>query len=57
MLRQQAFAERGEELDKLYDDLIHVRDRMAKKLGFASYTDMGYCRQGRTGPSASGPPS
>ncbi len=49
MLRQQAFAERSGELDKLYDDLVHVRDRMARKLGFQSYTDMGYCRQGRTG--------
>lgn len=48
-LRQKAFAEHSQELDKLYDDLTHVRDRMAKKLGFASYTDMGYCRQGRTG--------
>ena len=48
-LRQKAFAERSGELDKLYDDLVHVRSRMAGKLGFASYTDMGYCRQGRTG--------
>lgn len=48
-LRQQAFAEKSAELDQLYDDLVHVRARMAGKLGFASYTDMGYCRQGRTG--------
>ena len=48
-LRQKAFEEKSEELDKLYDDLVHVRDKMAKKLGFQSYTDMGYCRQGRTG--------
>ena len=48
-LRQQAFAERSGELDQLYDDLVNVRTRMAKKLGFGSYTDMGYCRQGRTG--------
>ncbi len=48
-LRQKAFEEKSEELDKLYDDLVHVRHRMAGKLGFESYTDMGYCRQGRTG--------
>lgn len=48
-LRQQAFAEKSAELDQLYDDLVRVRARMAGKLGFASYTDMGYCRQGRTG--------
>lgn len=48
-LRQQAFAEKSAELDQLYDDLVHVRSRMAGKLGFSSYTDMGYCRQGRTG--------
>ena len=40
-LRQKAFEEKSEELDKLYDDLVHVRDKMAKKLGFQSYTDMG----------------
>lgn len=48
-LRQQAFAEKSAELDQLYDDLVRVRARMAGKLGFSSYTDMGYCRQGRTG--------
>lgn len=48
-LRQQAFAEKSGELDQLYDDLVRVRARMAGKLGFDSYTDMGYCRQGRTG--------
>ena len=48
-LRQQAFAEKSAELDELYDDLVRVRVRMAGRLGFSSYTDMGYCRQGRTG--------
>lgn len=48
-IRQNAFSEAAEELDRIYDELVHVRHRMAKKLGFSSYTDMGYCRQGRTG--------
>lgn len=49
VLRQQAFEKKSTELDQLYDDLVGVRTQMAQKLGFSSYTDMGYCRQGRTG--------
>lgn len=49
VLRQQAFAEAAAELDTLYGELVCVRDRMAQKLGFPGYTEMGYCRQGRTG--------
>ena len=49
VLRQQAFEKKSAELDQLYDDLVGVRTQMAQKLGFSSYTDMGYCRQGRTG--------
>jgi len=48
-LRQQAFARAGGELDRIYDSLVQVRSRMAQRLGFDSYTGMGYCRQGRTG--------
>ncbi len=48
-LRQKGYEEIAPELDRIYDELVHVRDRMAKKLGFQSYTDMGYCRQRRTG--------
>ena len=47
-LRQQAFSEAAEELDDLYDKLVHVRANMAAKLGFPHFTEMGYCRQGRT---------
>lgn len=48
-LRQGAFAEKSAELDSVYDNLVRVRTRMAQRLGFSGYTDMGYCRQGRTG--------
>ncbi len=36
-----------EKLDSIYDELVHLRDGMGKKLGFDGYTGMGYCRMGR----------
>ena len=38
----------AEELDEVYDGLIKVRSRIAKKLGKESYTQIGYCNMGRT---------
>ena len=32
---------------KIYDDLVHVRVQIAKKLGFKSFTDLAYLRLGR----------
>ena len=37
----------GEELDDIFDQLVHVRDRMARKLGYASFVELGYYRMGR----------
>lgn len=31
-----------ETFDKIYDDMVKVRSTIAKKLGFASYTELGY---------------
>ena len=31
-------------LDTLFDDLVHIRDGMAKKLGYDSFTELGYYR-------------
>ncbi|MCC6866638.1 MAG: M3 family oligoendopeptidase [Ignavibacteria bacterium] len=42
------FAENEEEFDRLYDDLVKLRDRMAKKLGYKNFVQMGYDRMGRT---------
>ncbi len=39
--------EHREELDGIYDRMVHVRDRMAKKLGFRNFVELGYCRMGR----------
>ncbi len=35
------------ELDDIYDKLVHLRDRMGRKLGYDGYTEMGYYRMGR----------
>ncbi len=34
-------------LDDIYDKLVHLRDRMGKKLGYEGYTTLGYYRMGR----------
>jgi len=47
-LRWCFFAEHGEELDSLYDGLVKLRHGMAKKLGYESYTPLGYRRMRRT---------
>ena len=40
--------EHEERIGGIYDELVKVRDEMAKKLGFASFTELGYLRLGRT---------
>ena len=40
-------AENEEKIAKIYDDLVHIRVEIAKKLGFKSYTELGYLRLGR----------
>lgn len=41
------YKENKAELDRLYDELTHLRDKIGKKLGFESFTDLGYCRMTR----------
>ena len=36
--------ENGEKLDEIFDKLVKTRTRMAKKLGFNSFTEVAYCR-------------
>ncbi|MBE6638358.1 MAG: M3 family oligoendopeptidase [Ruminococcaceae bacterium] len=51
--RKTAFAigeglqKHSEELDSFYDRLVKIRTEIAKKLGFSSFTELGYCRMGR----------
>jgi len=37
------------ELDDIFDRLVHIRDGIAKKMGYKSFTELGYYRMGRTG--------
>jgi len=41
------FAEHEAELDLIYDDLVKLRDKIAKKLGFSSFVELGYVRMNR----------
>ena len=45
--RWKAFEERAERLDTLFDELVHLRDGMARALGYADYTALGYRRMRR----------
>lgn len=41
------FKENQAELDRIYDELVHLRDAMARKLGYENYVTLGYYRMGR----------
>ena len=41
------YNEHGEELDRIYDELVQLRDGMAKKLGYDKFTPLGYLRMQR----------
>lgn len=43
----KVFEENSEILDGTYDRLVKVRDRMAKKMGYKNYVELGYYRMGR----------
>ncbi|MEW4455246.1 M3 family oligoendopeptidase [Bremerella sp. JC817] len=41
------FADNHEELDKIYDQMVKLRDQMAKKLKYDNYVQLGYQRMSR----------
>jgi M3 family oligoendopeptidase len=41
-LRWAFFAANGVELDRIYDELVKLRHGMAQKLGYETYTELGY---------------
>lgn len=41
------FKEHQGDLDRIYDQLTHLRDEMGRKLGYEGYTTLGYYRMGR----------
>ncbi|MBR5970302.1 MAG: M3 family oligoendopeptidase [Lachnospiraceae bacterium] len=43
----QWFKEHQKELDRLYDELVRLRDSMGRKLGYDGYTELGYYRMKR----------
>ncbi|MCR8845870.1 M3 family oligoendopeptidase [Paenibacillus sp. SC116] len=46
--RYQFMADNEESLDRIYDDLVKVRTKIAKKLGFENFVELGYARMTRT---------
>ncbi len=36
------FKQNEAEFDRIFDELVHVRDKMARKLGFKNYIELGY---------------
>ncbi|MCF0228857.1 MAG: M3 family oligoendopeptidase [Parasporobacterium sp.] len=43
----QWYKDNQTELDRLYDELVHTRDGIGRKLGYNGYTELGYYRMGR----------
>ncbi len=41
------YDDNAEELDSIYDNLVQIRDRMAKKMGYKNYIELGYYRMDR----------
>ena len=41
------YRDRQEKLDRIYDELVRLRDGMGKKLGYEGFTSLGYYRMGR----------
>mgnify|MGYP000899208874 CR=1 FL=1 len=41
------YASNGEALDRIFDQLVKVRDRMAKKMGYKDFVELGYYRMTR----------
>lgn len=43
----QWYKDHQTDLDRIYDELTHLRDGMGRKLGYEGYTTLGYYRMGR----------
>lgn len=41
------FKDNEDEFDRIYDELVNVRNRIAIKLGYKNYTELGYVRMNR----------
>ncbi|OHD24050.1 MAG: oligoendopeptidase F [Spirochaetes bacterium GWB1_59_5] len=47
------FAANAGEFDRIFDELVHIRDRIAVKLGFPNFVPLAYARLGRSDYDAS----
>lgn len=45
--KYEFFIENEDELDRIFDNLVKVRDRIAKKLGFKNFVELGYIKMER----------
>ena len=43
----QWYTDHREELDRIYDELVHLRDTMGKKMGYTDFRELGYYRMQR----------
>lgn len=41
------YKDNQQRMDEIYDELVHLRDGMGKKMGYEGYTTLGYYRMGR----------
>jgi M3 family oligoendopeptidase len=46
------FRDNEKEFDRIFDELVKIRTRIAKKLGYDNFIQLGYDRMGRTGYSS-----
>ncbi|GAB6989322.1 M3 family oligoendopeptidase [Paenibacillus pini] len=46
--RYKFMSDHEAEFDRIYDELVKVRTKMARKLGYANYVELGYARMNRT---------
>ncbi|MBF1204081.1 MAG: M3 family oligoendopeptidase, partial [Fusobacterium periodonticum] len=46
-LISEVYEEQTEKLDEIYDKIVKIRDRMAKKLGYKNFVELGYKKMGR----------
>ncbi|MDF2591617.1 MAG: oligoendopeptidase [Clostridia bacterium] len=45
--KYQFFVENEEKLDQIYDDLVKIRTKIARKLGYENFVQLGYTRMNR----------
>lgn len=44
----KTLGENSDTLDGIFDELVQIRTKIARKLGFDNFIELGYCRMGRT---------